>query len=160
MSETVPRHRSHARRSAARIGDEALHFARWFTKSKYALMDGFLSELDDAPEERDPATLRARFIRAVTHAKRVQLARTLVTLVLAAGVLATAGAAVARVVFEPANMERTVGVTTTLLDHFAAYGASFTVALVALRLAFDRYLGLVDVTATFLAMQLATAPRA
>ena len=138
---------------ARRLGNDALRFARWFFRSKYALMAGFLGELEQTPEARDERDLRQRYCRALRHAMRVQRARAVVTVLLAMGVLTASSAAVLDALAGPEGR--------ALVQDVAAWSASISVLLVGLRLAFDRYLGLVDVSATFLAMQLATArPRA
>ena len=128
------------------LGEEALHFTRWFAKSKYHLMGQFLGELQRPAAERDAATLRDRFCRAITHAHRVHQARGFVTLLLALGVLAAAATAVLNTLGWDAE--------TQALDRAAAYSASASVVLIAMRLLLDRYLERADVAATFLAMQL------
>jgi hypothetical protein len=134
------------------IGEEALHFTKWFAQSKYRLMGEFLGELQSTREERDPEVLRARYCRSLQHAQRVQRARGVVTVLLALGVIATAAAAVANLL----DLGEAGG-ATAFLERAAAISASVAVALVALRLAFDRYLERVDVVATFLAIQLSCA---
>lgn len=159
MSELA--RRREARRStegrSRDLGDDALRFARWFTRGKYVLMEDFLGELRKAPEARNEEELEARFARAVAHGKRIQAARSVVTVLLGLGVVAAAFATLARFLYVPDPLAGDVAFTASLLDRVAALSASSAVVLVALRLAFDRYLSLVDVTATFLAMQLATA---
>jgi hypothetical protein len=124
-------------------------------------MASFLGELEEPPEARDEQALRARFCRAVSHAIRVQWARSAVTALLALGVLTTALATAADVLIIPPALAGDVAATRALVERIAAWSASASILLVALRLAFDRYLGLVDVSATFLAIQLASArPRA
>jgi predicted anti-sigma-YlaC factor YlaD len=140
-----------------RLGNDALRFARWFFRSKYQLMAGFLGELESAPEARDEGALRERFCRAVTHAVRVQRLRSVVTALLALGVVTAAFAAVVEVVSLPASWAGDVAATRALLASVAAWSASASAVLVALRLAFDRYLGLVDVSATFLAIEIASS---
>ncbi|HUR68729.1 MAG TPA: hypothetical protein VM370_05735 [Candidatus Thermoplasmatota archaeon] len=130
-----------------RIGEEALHFTRWFARSKYHLMGEFLGDLVRAPEERNAERLKARYCRALEHAQRVLTARGVVTFLLALGAIATAGTAIANALH-----------LGDIVARAAAISASATVALVALRLLFDRYLQRVDVTVTFLAIELATAP--
>lgn len=131
-----------------RVGAEALHFTRWFLRSKYRLMGEFLGDLSRAPAERDPAVLRERFSRAIQHAHRVHQARSFVTALLALGVFTAAGSAVG----DALGMAAPFG----LLERVAAIAASASVLLVALRLLFDRYLERVDVAATFLGIELAT----
>ena len=140
------------------LGNGALDFAKWFRKSKFDLMAGFFGELEKDPAQRDRADVERRFLAAIRHAKRVLLARGVVTLLLAIGVVATAGAAVARVLWVPAVLTFEVQATLAALDRLAAVAGSVTVVLVVLRLLFDRYLEMVDTSATFLAMQLATCP--
>jgi hypothetical protein len=135
------------------VGEEALHFTRWFMQSKYKLMGEFLGELQSASEERDPEALRGRYCRALQHAQRVQRARGIVTVLLALGVLATAASAVANLL----DVGDGAASTTAFLERAAALSASIAVALVALRLALDRYLERVDIVATFLAIQLSCA---
>ena len=155
-----PRRRAAAlRQRAFHVGDDALRFMKWYAGGKYALMGGFLGELDDRPEERDAEALRARFCEAVSHGRRVQAARTGVTVLLALGVVTTAFATVANTLDVPEAFAGDVGSARLMLERVAAWSATFAVVLVALRLAFDRYLDLVDTSATFLAMQLATAAR-
>ena len=129
------------------LGDEALEFTSWFAKSKYHLMGGFLGEL--AMPAKDLETLRDRYCRALTHALRVQRARSVVTFLLALGVVATAATSIANLLDVPAPLG--------LLERAAAISASVAVALIVLRLLFDRYLERCDVTLTFLAIQLGVA---
>lgn len=132
-----------------RIGHEALHFAKWFLRSKFALMEGFLGELEAAPEERDAAELEHRFLRCTRHAQRVLLARSIVSFLLVLGAVATVGTAL----LARFGTVRIIGA----LEAAAAIAGSLTVLLLAMRLAMDRYLERVEVSATFIAMQLATA---
>lgn len=154
----APATRSHARsrlrfhRSA--LGDRALDFARWFSRSRYDLMAGFLGEMERAPAERDADELRQRFVRALRHGERVSRARTAVTVLLALGVLTAMTTTLVQLTDAPA-----VADALMLLERVAAISTSLSVVLVVARLACDRYLERVDVTATFLAVQLATAPR-
>jgi hypothetical protein len=159
MSEHPGRRARGLRRRAFHVGDDALRFMRWYAGGKYALMGSFLGELDDPPGERDAETLRRRFCQAVAHGRRVQMARTVVTALLALGVVTTAFAAVANVLLVPSSLSGDVAAGGRFLARVAAWSATFAVVLVLLRLAFDRYLELVDTSATFLAMQLATTPR-
>ena len=158
----------HARRRRSRaeprihvrdLGEGALDFAKWFRKSKFDLMAGFFGELEKAPEQRDVVDLERRFLAAIRHAKRVLLARGLVTFLLAVGVVATAAATLAKVLWVPAVLTYEVGATLAALDRLAAVAGSVTVVLVLARLLFDRYLDMVETSATFLAMQLATCRR-
>ena len=158
----------HARRRRSRaeprfnvrdLGEDALDFARWFRRSKFDLMAGFLGELGRDPAERDRADVERRFLAALRHAKRVLLARIVVTLLLAVGVVATAAATLAKVLWVPAVLTFEVQATLAALDRLAAVAGSATVVLVVARLLFDRYLDMVETSATFLAMQLATCPR-
>lgn len=158
----------HARRRRSRIeprvfarslGEDALDFFRWFLKSKFDLMAAFVGELEKDPVERDRADVERRLVQALRHAKRVLLARGIVTFLLAVGALATAGSAIARVLYVPAVLTFEVQATLLVLDRLAAVAGAATVVLVVLRLLFDRYLDMVDTSATFLAMQLATCPR-
>lgn len=131
------------------LGEEALHFTRWFLRSKYVLMAEFLGELAGDPAQRDTASLVDRYRRALRHAERVLLARSLVTILLALGVLAAATSAVANAL----GVAAPVGV----LERAAAFSTSAAVLLVALRLLLDRYLERVDIAVTFLAIQLGSA---
>jgi hypothetical protein len=131
------------------IGEEALHFTRWFAGSKYKLMASFIGELRRVPEERNLAELQERYCRAVTHGQRVLQARGVVSFLLALGIVATAASAIANLL--------DVALPTWILERAAAYAASVSVALVALRLLFDRYLERVDITTYFLGMQLTSA---
>lgn len=139
------------------LGGEALAFGKWFFGNKYRLMASFLGELETAPEARDERDLRQRYCAALTHARRVNAMRSFVTVLLALGVVATAFATIVNVLTVPNFIAGDVAATRYLLERTAAWTGSATVVLVALRLGFDRYLGLVDVSATFLAMQIATA---
>ena len=159
MSE-VSRRRGHGLRERAfHVGDDALRFMKWYVRGKYVLMGGFLGELDDPPEERDAEAVRKRFCEAIRHGRRVQAARTVVTVLLTLGVVTTAFATIANVLFVPPPLEGDVAAAKTVLERVAAWSATGAVVLVVLRLAFDRYLALVDTSATFLEMQLATTPR-
>lgn len=142
-----------------RLGGDALRFTRWFFRSKYRLMAGFLGELERPAEPRDEPALRQRFCQAVTHAVRVQRMRSAVTALLALGVVTTAFAAVMDLVALPPTLAGDAALAHFLLAKVAAWSASISVLLVALRLGFDRYLGLVDVSATFLAIEIASARR-
>lgn len=165
----MPEHAQRPRRHVAhgplhldedhRLGEEAMHFTRWFLQSKYALMAGFLGELRRAPDERDAARIQERFCRALRHAERTNRARGVVTLLLALGVVATGATSVANLVDAPELVEGDVAATATLLERAAAVAASASILLVAMRLLLDRYLERIDVAATFLAMQLATTVR-
>lgn len=139
------------------LGNGALDFARWFFRSKYRLMAEFLGELEQAPQERDEAALRERYCRAITHAQRVLALRLVVTVLLALGVVTAAFATVMDALVLPPVLSADVDTLRFVLRKVAAWSASASLVLVALRLGFDRYLGLVDVSATFLAMQIASA---
>lgn len=154
------RARAEPRVNVRDLGEGALDFARWFRKSKFDLMAGFFGELERDPATRDPADVERRFLQAIRHAKRVLLARGVVTLLLVLGVVATAAATLARVLVVPTVLTQEVALTLGALDRVAAIAGSLTLVLVVARLLFDRYLDLVETSATFLAMQLATCPRA
>ena len=141
------------------LGEDALHFGTWFAKNKFALMEGFLGELRDSPAERDPSEIEDRFLRATRHAQRVLVARGVVTFFLALGLVATASATIAGRVWIPTRLAGDVTAWLAVLDGAAAIAASVTLVLLAARLAFDRYLELVETTATFLAIELATCSR-
>lgn len=138
------------------LGEEALHFTRWFAQSKYRLMGEFLGEIERAPETRSVPDLRSRYCRALEHGQRVHQARGIVTLLLAIGVVAAAVSTIANALDAPAALAADVAAWTAFLERLAAISASVSVLLIAIRLAMDRYLERIDVTATFLAMQLAT----
>lgn len=125
-----------------------MHFGKWFAQSKYRLMGRFLGELVEAPQEREMEELRERYGRALTHGQRVHRMRGVVTVLLAIGAGTAAGSAIADALL-----------LGDLLAGVAAIAGSLTVGLLLLRLAFDRYLERVDVTATFLAIQLARVAR-
>lgn len=130
-----------------RLGDGALDFTKWFLRSKYRLMASFLGELEQAPDARDEAALRTRYCKALTHAERVLTLRGVVTVLLALGAATATVSAVSDALAVGGGALKTI----------AAWSASLTLLLILLRLAFDRYLSLVDVSATFLAMQIASA---
>ena len=139
------------------VGDEALRFARWFVKNKFALMESFVHELDRDPLARNPEPLRRRFLEAVRHAEKVLLARAIVTFLLAgSAVTALASAVVERLQGTPV-LGATVEQTFSLLDFVIGISGSLTLVLIVARLGLDRYLELIDVTATYTAMQLASA---
>jgi len=132
-----------------RLGEDAVQFTRWFMRSKYHLMGGFLGELRAPRPPEEAEALAARFCRAIVHGQRVHQGRALVTFLLALGVIATATSAVANAL--------AVDLPSEPLERAAALAASVSVFLVAVRLSLDRYLDRVDVTATFLAIQIAAA---
>jgi hypothetical protein len=164
-----PAHRARARRPPPaepaapdldqRIGEEALHFARWFASSKFALMQEFLGELRRDPRDRDAAEIERRFCACTTHAKRVLTARGVVTALLALGVVSTAVAGFLAAVALPDVVEANLLAWVRLVRHVAAWSGAVTVVLLAARLLMDRYLDRVEVSATFLAMQLAGSAR-
>lgn len=139
-----------------KLGEDALSFAKWFRTSRFDLMAAFYGELEEDPSLRDRASLEDRFRRALAHGKRVMLARGVVTVLLALGALATAGAALGRILWVPSLLANDVQATLWILDRSAAVAGAATLVLVGLRLAFDRYLDMVTTSATFLAMQLAS----
>lgn len=150
--------RAHARRRLRKreggSGERALDLASWFLRSKYALMAGFAGELREAPGERDAVELEARLSAALERGERGLRVRTAVTVLLAASVLSALVATLARAVDGLVLHD-----LARLVDQVAAVSTSLSVVLVALRLACDRYLERVDVTATFLAAQLAASDR-
>lgn len=156
--ETPQARRSNGRLqvNARDLGEGALDFARWFARSKFDLMAGFFGELKRDPATRDAADVERRFLEAVRHAKRVLVARGIVTFLLALGVITTAGTAIVRFLVVPTPLRGDVQTTLWALDRFAAVAASASVLLVGARLLFDRYLDMVETSATFLAMQLAS----
>lgn len=139
------------------LGEGALKFARWYTRSKFALMRDFLDDLETPRDSRDLPTLRSRFLRALRHAERVLWARLAVTLLLAASVLATVISAVLGVLWVPTLLANDIEATRLLLTSVSAFAGSASVLLLVLRLAFDRYLELVDTSATFLAIEIAVS---
>lgn len=150
---------SHRVERAHRTRDDGeIRFLSWYLRSRFDLMERFLEDLEAPTTPLD--VLRARFLRTVQHAKRVLVARGVVTFLLALGVVATAAAAVVEVVWVPETFEPGVVATSAFLAKAAAIAGSASLVLLLLRLAFDRYLGLVDVCATFLGMQIAVASTA
>lgn len=143
-----------ALRAAAANASDLRDFARWYLKSRYALMTRFLADLEARPA-RDRERVREDFLHAVRHGERVHRARGVVTFLLALGVVATVAATVVDVLWVPDVLEGDVARATSALDRAAAIAGSFTLVLVALRLAFDRYLERIDVCASFLGMQIA-----
>lgn len=146
------------------IGDDALAFARWFAKDRFQLMEGFLHELERAPGERDAAALKARFLHAVRHARTVLALRGVVTVLLAFSVVATAASTLLDNLAAlnqrlPALLDMPVDQLRALLLGIQAVSAAGALVFLVLRLAFDRYLELIQVTATYTAMQLAAEPR-
>lgn len=124
-------------------------FLRWFVRDEFALRRSFVHELRRARESRDPALIERRLDHALRHAKQALVARTVVTALLSLGVVSTVLSTLAGVVWQPPGL-------TTLVDRVAAVAGSATVVLVVARLAVDRYLNLVAVTADYLAMMLAS----
>lgn len=142
------------------LGDDALRFTKWYVKGKYALMEGFLGELDEAPEARDAAALRSRYHRAILHGRRVSGARTFVTVLLALGAATSVLATLAFAAYVPGPLRGDVALAGDALRQVAAWAATSALVLVVLRVALDRYLEMVETSALFLAMQLATCERA
>lgn len=124
-------------------GEEILHFSRWLLSSKYRLMARFLGDLKTVPSPQRVIELEARYRRALQHGERIYAANGVVSILLALGVLTAAASALADVT----GLAAPIGP----LERVAAVAASASIALIALRLAFDRYLERVDVVATFLA---------
>lgn len=147
------------------IGDEAMRFAKWFVRDRFSLMEGFLGELDHDPAQRDVLALRRRFLEAVEHARKVLLVRVVVTVLLASSVVVTASSvvlenlAVANETILPALFRVPVEEVRILLVTIESVAASAALLLLVARLAADRYLELIHVTASFTAMQIASAPR-
>jgi hypothetical protein len=137
----------------------SLRFLRWFLKSRFALMGGYADLLSRDPSERDVGLLRARFLEAVRHAERVLLARGVVTLLLAFGAVTTVTTAVLGSLALPEGLEAPRSLTALALRRVESVAGSLTLVLLALRLAFSRYLDLIDVTATYTAIALAGASK-
>jgi hypothetical protein len=139
------------------IGDDALSFAKWYTRNKFQLMESFVGELDKNPMRRDPIYLRERFLDTLRHAKQVTNVRAVVTVLLALGAAATfVGTALDIFVAAPV-IGTTAALTKSVFTQVAALASSLTLVLLVVRLALDRYLELVDVSAHYTAMQLASA---
>jgi hypothetical protein len=145
------------------LGDEAVRFATWFAKSKFQLMESFLGELDRRPAERDRAALRERFLHACKHGQQVLIVQGVVTALLAFGVVVTASsAALDRLQtindnLLPGLFHLPLGELRTLLVSIQAIAGSATLILILARFAVARYLALVEVSATYLGMQIASA---
>lgn len=139
------------------LGEGALKFARWYTSSRFALMEDFADDLATRHAPRDVPILRDRFLRAVRHGKGVLWARFAVTVLLAFSLVATVAGWIVSAVSVPPLLEGDVAATEAAVARIAAASASLTVVLVLLRLAFDRYLDLVATSATFLAIEIASA---
>lgn len=135
--------------------DSGTRFFAWYFRSRFDLMERFLEDLERPTAPL--AVLRRRFLHTVHHAKRVLVARGVVTLLLALGVVAAVAAGVAEAVWVPDTFEPGVVATSAWLARLAAITGSASVVLLGLRLAFDRYLHLVDTCATFLGMQIAAS---
>ena len=146
----------HWRRSVPKLADdEDVSFPRWYFRTRFDLMERFVDDLE-RPSHSVPH-LRRRFLHAVHHAQRVLVARAVVTFLLALGVLATAAAGVVGAVWVPDTLEPGVVATSRFLARMAAVTGSASLLLLGLRLAFDRYIRLVETCATFLGMQIAAA---
>lgn len=144
-----------ARRAEVAEDEGRIRFLSWYFRSRFDLMQRFLEDLE-RPTTPLPL-LRRRFLDTTRHANRVLVARAVVTFLLALGVLAALAATVASAVWVPGPFEAGVAATSRFLAQAAAVSTSASVVLLVLRLAFDRYLGLVDTCATFLGMQIAAS---
>jgi hypothetical protein len=147
------------------IGDEAMRFAKWFVRDRFSLMEGFLGELDRDPRERDVVALRRRFLESVAYARKVLVVRAVVTVLLASSVVVTASSVVLERLAGandaiPALFRIPVAELQALLLLIEGIAASAALLLLVARLAADRYLELIHVTASFTAMQIASGPRA
>lgn len=147
----------HARRRETAEDDRRFRAFDWYFRSRFDLMERFLEDLERPAASYDVPELRRRFLQTVHHAKRVLLARAFVTFLLALGVVATVVASLAQVVSLAGPLESGVAATSTFLKQAAAVTGSVSLLLLGLRLAFDRYLHLVDTCATFLGMQIAAS---
>lgn len=143
-----------ARAPLRSTAEGALNFAQMFLTTKYALMERLFVELQAPLDPQERPAVRARFQRVLARGERALRLRLVVNVLLAFGLVTTLFSATARLVTVPPTAEVGVAATRTLLDLVAAFSASFAAALIALRLAFDRYLSRIDVSATFLAMRL------
>lgn len=155
MSEHARKHRRHlvpgplALNDDHSAGEEVLQFTRWFLQSKYKLMGQFLGDLQRTHDAAERERLREYYCRALQHAQYTQRVRGTITVFLALGVLAAAATSIARLLH--------VAYSSGALDQAAAYSASASVALIAARLAVDRYLERVDIVATFVAIELSAS---
>lgn len=134
-----------------------LGFVKWYAQNRFHHMEQYLPELEQEPSQVDAKRVRERFLKATRHAKRVMVARLVVTALLALGIVATAVAAVANAVAVPAALSTDVDRLRDWLARAAAVSGSATLLLLLLRLAFDRYLRLIETSALLLAMQLSAA---
>lgn len=124
------------------------YFLKWFTKSKYALVESFLGQLDHVAEARDREVLKRRFRRATRHAKRVLVVKLVVTMLFFLAVLPASAAAYLSYLDAIPGATRLLGRATTILG-------GLSVLLIVLRFAIDRHLARVDVYLTFVGMQVA-----
>lgn len=132
-------------------------FARWFFTNRFRHMEQYRDELEQDPRSIDAARVRERFERATRHGQRVLTARLVVTALLALGLATTTIASLLNAVSIPTGVEGDVERLHGLLVDVATIAASFSVLLLGLRLAFDRYLRLIETSALLLAMQLSAA---
>lgn len=139
------------------LGDDALSFAKWYLRNKFQLMESFAGELDKHPMRRDPLYLKERFLDAVKHAKQVLWVRTVVTVLLALGALTTVVSTFLDLFVAAPVLGATAALTQSVFAVVAGVAGSLTLVLIVARIALDRYLELVDVAATYTAMQLAAA---
>lgn len=127
----------------------------WFVKNRYVLWEGLVEEAQH--EREDPVARQARFDAALKHAKRVLVARLVVTILLAFGVIASVASALIAVATVP-GFEEGAAAADRLFELVAAYAGSASVALLAVRFALERALTRYDVVASFLAPRLTRVP--
>lgn len=135
----------------SRVTPAPRRLLRALASSRLQRLEDALPTLSRAP---DPA-LAARLVRTIAKGKRAARGRLVVTILLAFGVIATAAAAVLNAADAPTALEGDVATARAALARTAAAAGSATLVLLALRLAFDRYVGLVEMDAIVLAMRLA-----
>lgn len=144
-------------RRAERLRDasvDVLDFGRWYVRNPYRLMRRFASDLGRA---RDAAALQSDLLRTLARAERVLAARLVVTVLLALGVVATTAGAILSRVWVPELYAGDVARSVGALETLAAIAAPLSLLFLVARLAFDRYLRLVETCATMLSIELASA---
>lgn len=120
----------------------------WFFRNRYDLLEALVAEAERAAAP--PGERRARFLAATRHAKRVLLARLVVTVLLALGAITTVASAVLAYLARLGVDTRTEA-ADALLETTAAWAGSSALVFLALRLLLDRALVRYDVVASFLA---------
>lgn len=120
----------------------------WFLRDRFRLLDALVRECQSDPPS--PELRRARFSRAVRHARRLLLVRVLVTTLLALGAVAAVSSAVFAYVTAP-GVEAQADRADAFFQQAATWSGSFSVAFLMLRLALDRALERYDVVTLYLA---------